>query len=61
MHLVPPELLGQCIWALEWFIRALLDGSELQLRTFGHILPHQQLDEARYFMVGTSPMLVILP
>ncbi|KAJ4468366.1 hypothetical protein C8J55DRAFT_564866 [Lentinula edodes] len=47
---VPLEILPECIWALEWFIRALTDGLELQLRTFGHILPHQSANQARYFM-----------
>ncbi|KAF9075484.1 hypothetical protein BDP27DRAFT_1415268 [Rhodocollybia butyracea] len=51
---VPPEILPQCIWALEWFIRALTDGSELQLRTLGHILPHQKVNEACYFMSSNA-------
>ncbi|KAJ3892338.1 hypothetical protein GG344DRAFT_64663 [Lentinula edodes] len=29
---VPLKILPECIWALEWFIRALTDGSELQVR-----------------------------
>ncbi|KAJ3850480.1 hypothetical protein EV368DRAFT_66569 [Lentinula lateritia] len=51
---VPPEILPECIWALEWFIRALTDGSELQLRTFGYILLHQSANEARYFMSSNA-------
>ncbi|KAK0501488.1 hypothetical protein EDD18DRAFT_737949 [Armillaria luteobubalina] len=49
---VPSDILLQCIWALEWFIRALKECSEDQLRSVGHILPHQQgemANFARYF------------
>ncbi|KAJ3900671.1 hypothetical protein F5879DRAFT_992671 [Lentinula edodes] len=31
-YFFPLKILPECIWALEWYIRALTDGSELQVR-----------------------------
>ncbi|KAK0467212.1 uncharacterized protein EV420DRAFT_1636240 [Desarmillaria tabescens] len=54
---VPSDILLQCVWALEWFIRALKECSEDQLRSVGHILPNQQgemADFARYFALSNA-------
>ncbi|KAJ7594057.1 hypothetical protein C8J56DRAFT_925905 [Mycena floridula] len=51
---IPSDILPQCMWALEWFIRALHTGSELQLRTLGHILPNQTKELACRFLLANS-------
>ena len=49
--IVPYELLEAVIFALAMFVRVLTEGEENQLRTMGHILPHQKAEDALYFMV----------
>lgn len=55
--LVPTEILPQVIWALEWNVLALVEAPVEQLRSIGHILPHQHGEVARfarYFMTLNS-------
>ncbi|KAF8912663.1 hypothetical protein CPB85DRAFT_1434298 [Mucidula mucida] len=54
---VPTEILPQVIWALEWNVLALVEAPVEQLRSIGHILPHQHGEVARfarYFMTLNS-------
>ncbi|KAK0502040.1 hypothetical protein EDD18DRAFT_1139018 [Armillaria luteobubalina] len=39
---VPEDILLQCIWALEWWIRAFLEATDEQLRIFHHLAPQEQ-------------------
>ncbi|KAK0438234.1 hypothetical protein EV421DRAFT_1825381 [Armillaria borealis] len=39
---VPEDILPQCIWALEWWIRAFLEASDEQLQIFHHLAPEGQ-------------------
>ncbi|KAK0234392.1 hypothetical protein EDD85DRAFT_843646 [Armillaria nabsnona] len=39
---VPEDILPQCIWALECWIRAFLEASDEQLRIFHHLAPQGQ-------------------
>ncbi|PBK58300.1 hypothetical protein ARMSODRAFT_967846 [Armillaria solidipes] len=43
---VPEDILPQCIWSLEWIIRAFLEGSDEQLRNYGHLMPQEQLESS---------------
>ncbi|CAL1697555.1 unnamed protein product [Somion occarium] len=56
---VPVELMDPVIWALGMFIRALLEGTESQLRAMGHILPHQKAEDALYFMTANARFKLI--
>ncbi|KAI0069697.1 hypothetical protein K474DRAFT_1670734 [Panus rudis PR-1116 ss-1] len=49
---VSVELLEPVIWALDMFRRVLTECSEDQLRTIGHILPHQEAEPTLYFMLA---------
>ncbi|PBK98071.1 hypothetical protein ARMGADRAFT_1008585 [Armillaria gallica] len=51
---VPEDILHQCIWSLEWIIRAFLEGSDEQLKMYGHLAPQGQgrgitTETERYF------------
>ncbi|KAG7440389.1 uncharacterized protein BT62DRAFT_975945 [Guyanagaster necrorhizus] len=39
---VPEDILPQCIWSLEWMIRAFLEASDEQLKIFAHLAPQGQ-------------------
>ncbi|KAK0234386.1 hypothetical protein EDD85DRAFT_843609 [Armillaria nabsnona] len=39
---VPEDILSQCIWSLEWMIRAFLEASDEQLQIFHHLAPEGQ-------------------
>ncbi|KAK0214459.1 hypothetical protein IW262DRAFT_1466186 [Armillaria fumosa] len=41
---VPEDILPQCVWSLEWIIRAFLEASDEQLRIFHHLAPEGQDD-----------------
>ena len=49
--IVPIELLESVIFALDMFVRVLIEGEETQLHTMGHILPHQKAKDASYLRV----------
>ena len=49
--IVPIELLESVIFALDMFVRVLIEGEETQLRIMGHIFPHQKAKDASYLMV----------
>ncbi|SJL17599.1 uncharacterized protein ARMOST_21153 [Armillaria ostoyae] len=54
---VPEDILPQCIWSLEWIIRAFLEGSDEQLRICGHLAPQGQgsgmtTETSRYFTLS---------
>ncbi|PBK66635.1 hypothetical protein ARMSODRAFT_960149 [Armillaria solidipes] len=54
---VPEDILPQCIWSLEWIIRAFLEGSDEQLKMYGHLAPQGQgsgttTETERYFTLS---------
>lgn len=40
------------------FVRGLEEGSDQELRVIGHILPHQKVNSAKYFMVCALAVLM---
>ncbi|KAH8101077.1 hypothetical protein BXZ70DRAFT_107136 [Cristinia sonorae] len=51
---VPVDLLEDVIFILKMFIRVLTESTEKQLRNIGHVLPHQKVDIAKYFMLSNA-------
>ncbi|GJE94140.1 zinc finger MYND domain-containing protein [Phanerochaete sordida] len=51
---VPETMLEPVVFALEQFIRVLTECPERQLRVIGHVLPHQTLETAQYFMLANA-------